>query len=370
MNRIKIVLATLGLIIILIIYSYLNSITVNFPPIRNSDFKHEDCCFNEIIKSDISSCNQRLEIHSLAEDVDCFQAFMFTKMNISWKLENKHNITKKCTFNGTYAKCPWICNKCTFITMKTVLGRTGNQMFQVASLLGIAKKRGFIPIIPSTIPINKWFDLPTLSEVSKPIYQSEVHEKGFGKYLNEIEDLDENKNWTIAGYLQSFRYFDSSNDIIHKLFDMKFEKQMRAKDILRSFSPSFRLTLKILLKFESYRIYFKTYQYLMLFLIFSDDEIVCIHVRRGDLLKGKNIKLGYNPIDYSPFKEAIDDFALMMSCNNVVITSGTFGWWGAYLSGGTVVYHNGYPAKGSWLDQRIKRGDYYLTTWTGLGDKK
>ncbi|XP_052793138.1 galactoside alpha-(1,2)-fucosyltransferase 1-like [Mya arenaria] len=302
---------------------------------------------------------------------------MFTKMNITWrKLEHKYSTTKKCTFNGTYEKCPWICNNCTFVTMKNIMGRTGNQMFQVASLLGIAQKRGLIPIIPSTIPINKWFNLPTSIEVSKYIHQSEMKEQGFGKYLNEIEDIDDNMNWTISGYLQSFRYFNSSDDIIHELFTMKFERRKRAEDLLRSISPY--------------------------------DEVVCMHVRRGDLLKKKHINLGYNPIDYtfinvsmnyflhtfknitfvilsddmswckesikgenvvfSPFKEAIDDFALLMSCKNVVITSGTFGWWGAYLSGGKVVYHNGFPAKGSWLDHRIKRDDYYLTEWTGLGE--
>ncbi|XP_052816602.1 galactoside 2-alpha-L-fucosyltransferase Sec1-like isoform X2 [Mya arenaria] len=337
MNNIKIILATLGLIIILINYSYLYFIAVNRPPTRNSDVKTENYCFDELKNGENISCNHRSEIRSMTIDVDCFQAFMFTKTKKTWVLEHKHNTTKKCKYNGTYEKCPWVCNKCTFITMKNIIGRTGNQMFQVASLFGIARKRGLIPIIPSTISIHKWFNLPTLSEVSKPINQFEMHEKAYGKYLNEIEDLDENKNWTI-----------------------------------------------------------------------SDDEIVCMHVRRGDLLKQINIKLGYNPIDYrfinvsmnyflhklknitfvilsddipwckesiigenvvfSPFKEAIDDFALMMSCNHVVITSGTFGWWGAYLSGGTVVYHNGFPAKGTFLDQAMNRDDYYFTTWIGLGD--
>ncbi|XP_052816600.1 galactoside alpha-(1,2)-fucosyltransferase 2-like isoform X1 [Mya arenaria] len=376
MNNIKIILATLGLIIILINYSYLYFIAVNRPPTRNSDVKTENYCFDELKNGENISCNHRSEIRSMTIDVDCFQAFMFTKTKKTWVLEHKHNTTKKCKYNGTYEKCPWVCNKCTFITMKNIIGRTGNQMFQVASLFGIARKRGLIPIIPSTISIHKWFNLPTLSEVSKPINQFEMHEKAYGKYLNEIEDLDENKNWTISGYLQSFRYFNTSDNIIHELFKMKLEKQMRAEDLLRSFS--------------------------------RNDEIVCMHVRRGDLLKQINIKLGYNPIDYrfinvsmnyflhklknitfvilsddipwckesiigenvvfSPFKEAIDDFALMMSCNHVVITSGTFGWWGAYLSGGTVVYHNGFPAKGTFLDQAMNRDDYYFTTWIGLGD--
>ncbi|XP_052781444.1 galactoside 2-alpha-L-fucosyltransferase Sec1-like isoform X2 [Mya arenaria] len=331
MHNIKKVPATLMLIIILIIYLCLFLITCKFPPTRNINVENEKCCFDGIIKDDNLSCNKGSEIYSVMEDVDCFQAFMFTKMNITWRqLEHKHSTTKKCTFDWTYEKCPWKCNKCTFITMKKIRGRTGNQMFEVASLIGIARKRGLIPIIPSTLSINEWFNLPTLTELSKPIHQSDVKEQSFGKYLKDIEDIDENMNWTVTGYLQSFRYFDTSDDIIHELFKMKLEKRMRAEDLLRSISPN--------------------------------DEIVCMHVRRGDLLNQQYIELG-------PFKEAIDDFALLMSCKNVVITSGTFGWWGAYLSGGKVVYHNGFPAKGSWLDQRLKRDDYYLTTWTGLGDK-
>jgi galactoside 2-L-fucosyltransferase 1/2 len=47
----------------------------------------------------------------------------------------------------------------------------------------------------------------------------------------------------------------------------------------------------------------------------------------------------------------------------VIVTSGTFGWWGAWLSGGTTVYFKGYPRPESWLASQVSKNDYYPKGW-------
>lgn len=132
---------------------------------------------------------------------------------------------------------------------------------------------------------------------------------------------------------------------------------------------------------------------------------ICIHVRRGDMLKRSHIQQGNAVADakfiskaikfcndrfgdafffvlsddipwckrnikedviFSPFTNKGYDIALMTACDHVVVTSGSFGWWGAWLSGGTAVYFSGFPRPGSPQDSRFERDDYYPRTWIAL----
>jgi len=133
---------------------------------------------------------------------------------------------------------------------------------------------------------------------------------------------------------------------------------------------------------------------------------VCLHYRRGDFLVNKNQQLGYtvpsldfvnksfalyrswyqqvkfvvvsddiiwcqqnirdSKVVFSQFNDSNLDFALLTTCDHVIVTSGTFGWWGAWLSGGRTVYFAGFPRENSWLDNGLNRSDYYPSHWIGL----
>ncbi|XP_060556200.1 uncharacterized protein LOC132716883 [Ruditapes philippinarum] len=69
-------------------------------------------------------------------------------------------------------------------------------------------------------------------------------------------------------------------------------------------------------------------------------------------------------VPVSPFVNAGDDMALKTLCDHVIVTAGTFGWWGAWLSGGITVYYKGYP--GHNLSNRFNLFDYYPSHWIGL----
>ena len=64
-----------------------------------------------------------------------------------------------------------------------------------------------------------------------------------------------------------------------------------------------------------------------LLIVISDDKRWC------------KSNINRNNTVISPFNTPYADLALMTLCDHVIITSGTVGWWGAWLSNGNVVYY-------------------------------
>ena len=70
---------------------------------------------------------------------------------------------------------------------------------------------------------------------------------------------------------------------------------------------------------------------------------------------------------YSKFTEPITDLALMSMCHHMIVSGGTFGFWGAWLAGGKVIYPKGWPRLGSWLDvYGMVVEVFWLPGWVGL----
>ena len=69
----------------------------------------------------------------------------------------------------------------------------------------------------------------------------------------------------------------------------------------------------------------------------------------------------------SNFTEPIIDMAILSLCDHTV--TGTFGCWGAWLAGGTVVYFNDYRRPGSYVaNHTLFREDFHPPSWTGISN--
>lgn len=92
------------------------------------------------------------------------------------------------------------------------------------------------------------------------------------------------------------------------------------------------------------------------FVVLSDDIQWC----------KENIQDSGSLVLFSPFRHPGNDLAIMSLCDHMIMTIGTFGWWGSWLSGGHVIYYGGYPRAGSKLDKHFVKEDFYPEQWTKL----
>ena len=60
------------------------------------------------------------------------------------------------------------------------------------------------------------------------------------------------------------------------------------------------------------------------------------------------------------------DFAVLASCEHVIMSTGTFGWWAAWLAGGITIYYADWPRNGSALASMFRREDFFPSTWIGM----
>ena len=249
------------------------------------------------------------------------------------------------------------------------LGRLGNQMFEFAASLGIARKINYTHVVKPEHSLLQYFNITNvygsniinLKAITKGQWKNKswwVSQKYFGY------------NLTLNGYFHSGEFFLNVSDEVRRTFVIQSHFTDRAKQFLRA------------------NIYKTNY------------TLVGIHVRRGDFLKEVNIKLGRyivgvdflakakeyfrrkytdavfivisddmkwckeniadNNTLLSTFKTPIIDMALMTLCDHMIMSTGTFSWWCAWLCGGTVVYMKDHPRAGGLIE------GFHLPSWIGL----
>jgi len=65
--------------------------------------------------------------------------------------------------------------------------------------------------------------------------------------------------------------------------------------------------------------------------------------------------------------DAAFDLGLLSSCDAVIMSTGTYGWWGAWLANKTTIYYSGWPRPWSALAGIIKRDDFFPSNWIPIG---
>jgi hypothetical protein len=256
------------------------------------------------------------------------------------------------------------------------MGQLGNQMFQVASLKGIAKNKGYNFCIPNhdevvvdnlgnklRIELFEPFVLKNMSMLNlQKIDDSRpsIQESGF--HFDE-ELFDNCPDWVnLVGYFQTEKYFKHIENEVREDFLFK-------DDIL---NPCKEMISEI-------------------------EEPVSLHIRRGDFLKNSGNHHNLN-LDY--YKEALNrinsdlpviifsddpkwceeqelfesdrflvaqgnssyvDMCLMTLCTRHIIANSTFSWWGAWLANSKQVI-----APSKWFgpnNSHLNTKDLYPESW-------
>ncbi len=225
------------------------------------------------------------------------------------------------------------------------LGQLGNQMFQFAATLGVARYTGVTYTIPNhdevlidglgnrlRIELFDCFDIkPENTGILKTDYV--VAEKGF-EFDSSILSSSREVDYTLHGFFQTEKYFkhcarelreqflfkeqivDECNDIIEECFDNPIALHIRRGDFLINSDNHYNQSLdyyeKALSKFDSER----------QVVIFSDDPQWCVEQK---LFESDRFIVSSGNDPYI-------DLYLMTQCSDFIIANSTFSWWGAWLA--------------------------------------
>ena len=253
------------------------------------------------------------------------------------------------------------------------LGRLGNQMFQFASLKGIARNCGFEYCLPPTQNQNEWTDHQLFNpfklsnttslnvqfiDSSRPIVLEETFSFN-EKLFNECPD------WvSIQGFFQTEKYFKHIEDEIRGDFVFKDEILEPCKEMILQLNTSpialhIRRTDYItnsnhsVLGLNYYQKALEKFDKKIPVLVFSDDHEWC---SQQELFSEDRFFIAEGNSNYI-------DLCLMTLCSGHIIANSSFSWWGAWLA-----THNKVIAPSGWFtgsnNEHLDIKDLIPETWT------
>jgi hypothetical protein len=223
------------------------------------------------------------------------------------------------------------------------LGRLANQMFQYASLKGIATHRGFDfcippkeifgskdPMVNKDLNLYDIFDLHNRNEVGltqNKILQERMHTFDEELFNNCPDNID------LFGYYQTDKYFNHIEDEIRSDFSFKLELYDKCLEFITSLNSKV-ISLHIRRgdyvvnpnhPVQSVEYYQKALELLpnnISVLVFSDD---CEWCNKQSLFKDDRFMIAE--------ESSVDaDLCMMSMCHYHVIANSSFSWWGAWLA--------------------------------------
>lgn len=217
------------------------------------------------------------------------------------------------------------------ITMSrmAITGRMGNQLHQLAFLIGVAAKNGYEFGIPkkeiATNPSNitEIFDLSQVPEISGRTFKHHMEERAQSTEFNpNLFKAPDGTNYN--GFFQSYKYFEHAEDKLLNVLKFRNDVVKKAKPILESYGrPLVGIHVRrtdFIGKFGIPSMSYYRHAVSMFpnakFLVFSDDVEWC----------KKNFKLAEFPDqNYSI------DFYMLCHCDAVIMANSTFSWWAGWF---------------------------------------
>ena len=273
-------------------------------------------------------------------------------------------------------------------------GRLGNQMFEIASLYGIAQRTGRKSYMSQYSDIYLIFPdanrTAAMGEASDDL--GILFEEKPGMFSSDLFNLPPT-DLIICCYFQSWKYFDGYQSEIRRMFYFSGKIRKLAKMIIGKAKHVFLTQLT-----DQANQFGSTHTL----------TYIGVHVRRGDLQLKHHLRRGYRPAPLTYFHKAMDyyrqrfpntiflvtsdniewckvklgssdvffvegqheavDLAVLSMTNHTVISVGTFGWWAGWLAGGQVIYYRNWPTPNSEIAKQYEHSDYFLPKWRSMGD--
>ena len=298
----------------------------------------------------------------------------------------------------------------------TFSGRLGNLMFQHAALTGLCVKRGFSPqecachaIQPSTN--GKYSELPITQfinnfQIPEPeYYQNSLPSNVFREHKDKPYDIrfdpdlfEQPTGTSLHGYYQSYKYFHPhASQIIRETYT--FPSQIRSlaahflADVRSRMIPNNEIVCmavrrgdktdatahasypKWALSMDYYKkaieVFEKRYNGNIALVVFTGGGFSQNDFDTDRNWVKKTMDLWLNTLSNSSIQIFYDDsvasdhFLTMHTisqCPNIIVSSSSFVWWSAYLSGHSNIVAPRYPQ----TESTFVPEDYYPSTWTLL----
>jgi len=219
------------------------------------------------------------------------------------------------------------------------MGRLGNSLFEIASTIGIAEKC-YVPYAFPEWKYQSFFKKPLPHLNGSTNGWVTLNEPTF-KYHDHIQ-LGAGTNVNVAGYRQSFKYWEHCKPLVDSYFELTDHLQTELEgshgaifDSLGAVWSTPRLTsihvrrgdyLKLedyhtnLAKTNYYVAAIRQFKYTQ-FVIFSDDIEWC----------KSNLQFIPDPI-YMEGTNEVHQLFLMAKCTNNILANSSFSWWAAYFN--------------------------------------
>ncbi|XP_055337712.1 galactoside alpha-(1,2)-fucosyltransferase 2-like [Paramacrobiotus metropolitanus] len=283
-------------------------------------------------------------------------------------------------------------------------GGLGNWMFMMASMFGLSRTNKRIPVVLYNYSaFDRHFANFKLMQMDRVTFAGnsgkaaweaamlrEIAPGVYTDWLANVSSKKRNMNVLLEGYLQSWKYFHEYRADIQSLFTFSQDVYVKSVEAISTGLQNLHDA--------------------------SPDEVlrpltmptlIGIHVRRGDILNFNQRDHGHRPAtDQYLLRAALRfqrmfapvifvvvsndiqfcknlfpepnfvfientspevDMAILTLMDNLILTVGSFGWWGAYLSDARqVVYYRNWPESGSDMENMFEPGDYFPSFWEGL----
>ena len=298
--------------------------------------------------------------------------------------------------------------------------RLGNQLFNFAAMLHVARLTDRRVAMVRHHPhgwLDRWFDVPVTRVLD---IQTElcpcvsVGEAGALAYTPQMLSLSRRsdiagKSVLLCGWFQSWRYtvgvesqlkiylrlLPNVSTAIHEYFErtrppswkvqsfLRVGIHVRAGDVMRSDKWSFGYTIPQRPYFETAMSRFLRRDQahvsrrtvgprrrMVQFIVTSDSlSWVRTSINFTDIARKLNSSTSNVNVDvtYSESHDAGFDLGLLSLCDGVIMSTGTYGWWGAWLSNKTTIYYSNWPRAGSPLAGQFKRDDFFPPNWIPIG---
>ena len=271
------------------------------------------------------------------------------------------------------------------IVLNSTSRNVGDAMFQYAALIGVAKVNHFKPYLYDRgcvafrdvfIKTHNLLCNDQISYTDKFVVRKE---RGETDYDPDVSRLHQDAPSDcipvkLTGARQSWRYFTSVKQQLREVFTFHDPHRTFARAFIEDLAlPRGTVTVGLVLEvgrgskneipdpdlvkfIKNAMTYFENEFASVVFIAYSDYQWTGLTL----------VKTGRRAVHTLANVKASTAIAVMASCKHVIFTSGSIGWWSAYLADGITVYYKGSTFDQTARGRQLNKVDYYYPGWVGL----